>query len=81
MPQKPPAVVTAHKPRPRKAPKAKAEATLTSTRIVTVRKQGSWRAAVPDLSPAEVKWRANAAEELWRELVRRATGKEFKRDF
>jgi hypothetical protein len=36
---------------------------------------------VPDLSPEELQQRRKAADELWRELVRRATGKEFKREF
>ena len=78
MPRKP-SIVTARKPR-HKAPKpAKAEATPTPPRIVKARKPGARH--VPDLSPEELQQRRAAADELWRELVRRATGKEFKRDF
>jgi hypothetical protein len=32
-------------------------------------------------SPEEVKRRADPADELWRELVQRATAKEYKRVF
>jgi hypothetical protein len=45
--------------------------------IITIR--GRERAAladVPDLSPVELQRRCDAADALWRELVRRATGKE-----
>jgi hypothetical protein len=82
MTQKPSSIVTARKSRPRKAPNpSKAEATPTPapTRIVKARRPGAPR--VPDLSPEELQQRRKAADELWRELVRRATGKEFKREF
>ena len=81
MAQKPPVISTARKPCPRKAPKAKAEATPTPPRIVTARRPGAWRKLTPDLSPEEVIRRGDAAYELWCELVRRATGKEYKRVF
>src|SRR5579863_10444258 len=42
---------------------------------VTARKPGSWLADAPDdLLAEEFQRRADAADELWRELVRRATG-------
>jgi hypothetical protein len=79
MAHKPPSIVTARKAR-RKAPKpAQAEATPASPRIVKARRPGAPR--VPDLSPEELQQRRKTADELWRELVRRATGKEFKREF
>lgn len=81
MAKKPPVIATARKPRPRKAPQAKAEAATTPSRIVSARKPGSWRTDVPDLSPEEVIRRGDAAYELWCELVRRTTGKVYKRDF
>jgi hypothetical protein len=78
IPKKPSSIVTARKPATRKAPKpAKAEA--TPTRIVKARRPGAPH--VPDLSPEELRQRRKAADEVWRELVRRATGKEFKREF
>jgi hypothetical protein len=73
MPDKRPAVVTARKPRPRTMSKAEAEATQPAPRIVSARKPGSQRRVVPNLSPEEVKRRGDAAEAVWRELVRRAT--------
>jgi hypothetical protein len=80
MHKEPPVVVTARKSQLRKAPKrAEAEATPTSPRIVKARRPGARHAE--DLSPEELQQRRKAADELWRELVRRATGKEFKRDF
>ena len=82
MARKPSSIVTARKSRPRKAPKpAESGATPASPRIVTARKPGSRHADAPDLSPEELRQRRKAADELWRELVRRATGKEFKREF
>jgi hypothetical protein len=44
--------------------------------IVTARKPGKRYADVPDLTPEEHQRRGEAAVALWRELVRRATGKE-----
>ena len=41
--------------------------------IVTIRRKG--RAAVPDMTPEEHQRRGDAADALWCELVRRATGK------
>ncbi len=74
MARKPPIIVTARKPRPRKVPKAKAEAKPAPTRIVSARKPND-RKPPPDLSPEEVKRRGDAAVELFRELVRRAKAK------
>ena len=82
MAQKPPGIVTARNARPRKAPKpTKAEVAPKPARIVRARKPGAWRKLAPDLSPEEVIRRGDAAYELWRELVRRTTGKVYKRDF
>jgi hypothetical protein len=44
--------------------------------IVTARKPGKRYADVPDMTPQEHQRRVDAAAALWRELVRRATGKE-----
>jgi hypothetical protein len=66
---KPPIIVTARKPRPRKLTAA-AKATGLTTRIVGKTEQpGDWP------SPEEHQRRGDAADELFRELVRRATGK------
>jgi hypothetical protein len=43
--------------------------------ILTIRKSGKRFADVPDLPPEEHRRRGDAADALWRELVRRATGK------
>ena len=40
--------------------------------IVTARRQGARRVDVPDLTPEEYQRRGDAADALWRELVRRA---------
>ena len=44
--------------------------------IVTARRPGTRLADEPDLAPEEHQQRVDAAAALWRELVRRATGKE-----
>jgi len=44
--------------------------------IVTARRPGRRFADVPDMTPEEHRRRGDAATELWRELVRRATGKD-----
>ena len=41
--------------------------------IVTARRKG--RTDVPDMTPEEIQRRGEAADALWRELVRRATAK------
>jgi hypothetical protein len=43
--------------------------------IVSARRPGKRSADVPDLTPEEHQRRANTADALWRELVRRATAK------
>jgi hypothetical protein len=43
--------------------------------IVIARKPGKRYADVPDMTPEEHRRRGDAASALWRELVRRATGK------
>jgi hypothetical protein len=53
----------------------KAENDAPKTRIVTARKPGSYSDA-PDLTPEEHQRRGDAADALFRELVRRATGGE-----
>ena len=75
MTAKRPVVVTAQKPRQRPQPKAKAEATPPTSRIVTARKPGAWRKIPEDISPEEHRRRGYAAVELWHELVRQATAK------
>ena len=44
------------------------------SRIVTVRRRGKRFADVPDMTPEEHQRRGDAAQALWRELVRRARG-------
>jgi hypothetical protein len=45
--------------------------------IVTIRaRKQAKHADVPDLTEEEIQRRSDAADALWRELVRRATGKE-----
>ena len=44
--------------------------------IVTARRPGKRFVDVPDMTPEEHQRRGEAADALWRELVRRATGKE-----
>ena len=44
--------------------------------IVTERRPGARRINVPDLTPEEYQRRGDAADALWRELVRRATSKD-----
>ena len=44
--------------------------------IVTARRPGTRRVDVPDLTPEEHQRRGEAADALWRELVRRATAKD-----
>jgi hypothetical protein len=44
--------------------------------IVTARKPGARYATVPDMTPEEHRRRGDAAQALWRGLMRRATGKE-----
>jgi hypothetical protein len=44
--------------------------------IVTARRPGARRVNVPDLTPEEYQRRGEAADALWRELVRRATAKD-----
>lgn len=75
MVKKPRVIVTARRPRRKTQPKAKFDPSPTPSRIIKARTQ-----AGPDLSPEEVQRRVDASDELWRELVRRATGKEFERD-
>jgi hypothetical protein len=48
----------------------------TSPAIVTARRPGARRVDVPDLTPEEYQRRGDAADALWRELVRRATSKD-----
>ena len=43
--------------------------------IVTARKPGRRHADVPEMTPEEYQRRCDAADALWRELVRLATGK------
>jgi hypothetical protein len=62
-------IVTARKPRLRRLPKATAEATPASTRIV-----GKPRPVGTEISTEEHTRRGDAAEELFRELVHRASG-------
>ena len=54
---------------------AKAEQAAVTPRsaIVTARRPGA-RSSVEDMAPEEHRRRGEAATELWRELVRRATG-------
>ena len=47
----------------------------TKSAIVTVRRRGKQFGDAPDLTPEEHQRRGDAADALWRELVRRATGK------
>jgi hypothetical protein len=56
-------------PAPRPAARAKPA-------IVTARRPGKRYVDVPDMTPEEHQRRGKAAKALWRELVRRATGKE-----
>jgi hypothetical protein len=44
--------------------------------LVTARRPGARRVNVPDLTPEEHQRRGDAADALWRELVRRATAKD-----
>jgi hypothetical protein len=44
--------------------------------IVTARRPKARRVDVPDLTPEEYQRRGDAADALWRELVRRATAKD-----
>ena len=44
--------------------------------IVTARRPGKRNADVPDMTPEEHRRRGDAADALWRELVRRATSKD-----
>ena len=44
--------------------------------ILTIRKPGKRFASVPDLTKEEHRRRGDAADAMWRELVRRATGNE-----
>ena len=44
--------------------------------IVRVRRRGKRNADVPDMTPEERQRRGDAADALWVELVRRATGKD-----
>ncbi len=69
-----PVIVTARKPRPRKVPRAIADATSTPPRIVGTSEPKPRQTTGEELSPEEVKRRGNAADELFRELVRRVTG-------
>ena len=79
MPTKPPIVVTARKPRPRRTSRAATEAAPPTSRIVGVgTRQGP---AMTAAECEELQRRGDAADELFRELVRRATGEEYKRDF
>jgi hypothetical protein len=70
IPDKPRSIVTyVHRPKrpPRKT--AQAAAIAGPTRIVTA------KSALPDMTPEEHKQRGDAADALFRELVRQATGK------
>jgi hypothetical protein len=69
MPGKPPVIVTARKPR-RKPPRATAEAMPAVPRIFR-KAQSTDEAAI---TAEELQRRGDAADELFRELVRRATG-------
>lgn len=66
-------IVTARKPRPRKAHRAVAGATAAPPRIVGASEPKPRQAIGQDLSPEEVHRRGNAADDLFRELVRRVT--------
>ena len=44
--------------------------------IVTARRPGAQRVDVPDLTPEEYQRRGDAADALWRDLVRRVTAKD-----
>ena len=48
----------------------------TNRAIVTGRRPGARRVDVPDLTPEEYQRRGEAADALWRELVRAATSKD-----
>ncbi len=54
-----------------KRPKKAKLAAIIGPAIVTARKPGKRFADVPDLSAEELKRRGDAADALWRELVRR----------
>jgi hypothetical protein len=75
MPDKRPVIVTARKPRQRKQPKVKTQSDAVPRRIVSARKPKVRQTAAENLSPEEVRRRGDAAVELFRELVRRATGR------
>jgi hypothetical protein len=51
-------------------------AARTKSAVVTARRPGARYATVPDITPEEHQRRGKAAQALWRELVRRASGKE-----
>jgi hypothetical protein len=75
MPGKPPVIVTyAH--RPKRAPRKRAPAAkIAGSAIVTMRAKPGRFGTAPDLTDEEHQRRGDAADALWRELVRRATGK------
>jgi hypothetical protein len=75
MPGKPPVTVT-HAHRPKRPPRKRAPAAkIAGPTIVTMRAKPGRFGAVPDLTEEEHRRRSDAADALWRELVRRATGK------
>ncbi len=50
-------------------------ASTPKSAIVTAKRPGAPRNDVPDLTPEELQRRADAADALWRELVRRVREK------
>jgi hypothetical protein len=77
MASKPPVILTARKPRPRRTVTATAAAVPLPSRIVDAS-----RPQVPSKAAAELEEhqrRGETADELFRELVRRATGKQYRR--
>jgi hypothetical protein len=58
---------------PEPAPRTAAR---TKPAIVTARRPGKRYVDVPDMPPEELQRRADAAKALWRELARRATGRD-----
>jgi hypothetical protein len=74
MPAKPPVIVTYHH-RPKRPPKKRPPASkIAGPVIVTMRAKPGRFGAAPDLTDEEHRQRGDAADELFRELVRRATG-------
>lgn len=76
----PPVIVTARKPRRAPRSKPKTEIPSMPRRIVTAHKRGVWRVGVSDLSPEDAQRRGDAADELFRELVRRVIAGKKRRE-